>query len=220
MRLPDTRSMCEALLIIEVEGSETEIAVLLNRIAEIAARVLAEVGGDQLGRRSKRAHLGRPQGSVRGGRADIRLLLHGRHDSARAAAARFDAHRPRFAAGYGLKVANIFHAGDGNLHPLILYDANSPDQAHKAEQAGADILRLCVEVGGCLTGEHGVGIEKRDLMTVQFTATDSGRPDAHQDSVRSAVAAQSGEGLSARGECWSRLWFGQWYFRRSATRAA
>ncbi len=73
---------------------------------------------------------------------------------------------------HGLKVANIFHAGDGNLHPLILYDANDPQQSIKAEEAGAEILRLCVEVGGCLTGEHGVGIEKRDLMGVQFSETD------------------------------------------------
>ena len=65
---------------------------------------------------------------------------------------------------YGLKVANIFHAGDGNLHPLIMFDANDPASFHKAEQFGADILKLCVEVGGCLTGEHGVGVEKRDLM--------------------------------------------------------
>ena len=68
----------------------------------------------------------------------------------------------------GLKVANIFHAGDGNLHPLIMFDANDPASFHKAEVFGADILKLCVEVGGCLTGEHGVGVEKRDLMTVQF----------------------------------------------------
>ncbi len=70
---------------------------------------------------------------------------------------------------YGLKVANIFHAGDGNLHPLIMFDANDPDSFHRAEAFGADILKLCVEVGGCLTGEHGVGVEKRDLMSVQFT---------------------------------------------------
>jgi glycolate oxidase len=70
---------------------------------------------------------------------------------------------------YGLKVANIFHAGDGNLHPLIMFDANDADSFHRAESFGADILKLCVEVGGCLTGEHGVGIEKRDLMGVQFT---------------------------------------------------
>jgi glycolate oxidase len=69
---------------------------------------------------------------------------------------------------YGLLVANIFHAGDGNLHPLIMFDANDPASFHKAEEFGADILKLCVEVGGCLTGEHGVGVEKRDLMPVQF----------------------------------------------------
>jgi glycolate oxidase len=72
-------------------------------------------------------------------------------------------------AACGLPVANIFHAGDGNLHPLIMFDANDPASFHAAETFGADILRLCVEVGGCLTGEHGVGIEKRDLMGVQFS---------------------------------------------------
>ena len=71
---------------------------------------------------------------------------------------------------YGLKVANIFHAGDGNLHPLIMFDANDPASFQRAETFGADILKLCVEVGGCLTGEHGVGVEKRDLMPVQFAA--------------------------------------------------
>ena len=71
---------------------------------------------------------------------------------------------------YGLAVANIFHAGDGNLHPLIMFDANLPGSFEKAEAFGADILRLCVDVGGCLTGEHGVGVEKRDLMPYQFTA--------------------------------------------------
>ncbi len=69
---------------------------------------------------------------------------------------------------YGLKVANIFHAGDGNLHPLIMFDANDPASFHKAEEFGAEILTLCVEVGGCLTGEHGVGVEKRELMRRQF----------------------------------------------------
>jgi glycolate oxidase len=69
-------------------------------------------------------------------------------------------------------VANVFHAGDGNLHPLILYNANDADEARRAELAGAEILKLCVSVGGCLTGEHGVGIEKRDLMEVQFSPSD------------------------------------------------
>ena len=73
---------------------------------------------------------------------------------------------------YGLGVANVFHAGDGNLHPLIMYDANQTGQLDAAEAFGADILKLCVDVGGVLTGEHGVGIEKRDLMEYQFAAAD------------------------------------------------
>ena len=85
-------------------------------------------------------------------------------------------------AQYGLSVANVFHAGDGNLHPLILYDANQPGELDRAEAFGSDILRLCVEVGGVLTGEHGVGVEKRDLMPVMFTDTDL----AHQQSVKCA----------------------------------
>ena len=75
----------------------------------------------------------------------------------------------QMSAEHRLEVANIFHAGDGNLHPLIMFDANDADSFARAETFGADILRLCVEVGGCLTGEHGVGVEKRDLMPVQFT---------------------------------------------------
>ncbi len=75
-------------------------------------------------------------------------------------------------AAHGLRVANVFHAGDGNLHPLILYDASKPGDTERAEAFGADILRLCVEVGGVLTGEHGVGVEKRDLMGTMFSEID------------------------------------------------
>ena len=75
-------------------------------------------------------------------------------------------------AEYGLRVANVFHAGDGNLHPLILYDANQPGELDRAEAFGQSILRLCVEVGGVLTGEHGVGVEKRDLMDAMFNESD------------------------------------------------
>ncbi|MCB2010106.1 MAG: FAD-binding protein [Geminicoccaceae bacterium] len=78
----------------------------------------------------------------------------------------------QMSAKYGLRVANVFHAGDGNLHPLILFDANKPGELDNAEAFGADILKLCVEVGGVLTGEHGVGIEKRDLMPEMFTEDD------------------------------------------------
>tara|TARA_E500000331_G_scaffold89851_1_gene85680 strand:+ start:138 stop:1625 length:1488 start_codon:yes stop_codon:yes gene_type:complete len=83
---------------------------------------------------------------------------------------------------YDLRVANVFHAGDGNLHPLILYDANKTGELEKAEAFGSDILKLCVEVGGVLTGEHGVGVEKRDLMGEMFTETDLN----HQQRVKCA----------------------------------
>jgi glycolate oxidase len=81
-----------------------------------------------------------------------------------------------------LAVANVFHAGDGNLHPLILYDANNPGEVERAEAFGADILKLCVEVGGVLTGEHGVGVEKRDLMGTMFDECDL----AHQERLKCA----------------------------------
>ncbi len=88
---------------------------------------------------------------------------------------------------YGLKVANVFHAGDGNLHPLILYDANQPGELERAEEFGGDILKLCVEVGGVLTGEHGVGVEKRDLMGTMFNKADL----AQQQRVKCAFDPQS-----------------------------
>jgi glycolate oxidase len=87
---------------------------------------------------------------------------------------------------HGLRVANVFHAGDGNLHPLILYDANAPGELERAEAFGADILRLCVAVGGVLTGEHGVGVEKRDLMPEVFTPVDL----AHQQRLKCAFDPQ------------------------------
>jgi len=87
---------------------------------------------------------------------------------------------------YGLRVANVFHAGDGNLHPLILYDANKPGELEKAEDFGSDILKLCVEVGGVLTGEHGVGVEKRDLMEIMFNDVDLD----HQQRIKCAFDAK------------------------------
>jgi glycolate oxidase len=82
------------------------------------------------------------------------------------------AHMRALSQKHGLRVANVFHAGDGNLHPLILYDANNPGELERAEAFGADILRFCVAVGGVLTGEHGVGVEKRDLMPAMFDEVD------------------------------------------------
>src|SRR5580700_6723247 len=99
---------------------------------------------------------------------------------------------------YGLRVANVFHAGDGNLHPLILYDANQPGEIERAEEFGADILKLCVEVGGVLTGEHGVGVEKRDLMGVMFDDIDL----AHQERLKCAFDP---DGLLNPGKVFPRL---------------
>ena len=99
---------------------------------------------------------------------------------------------------HGLRVANIFHAGDGNLHPLVLYDANNADEAERAEQRGRRDPRAVRRLGGCLTGEHGVGIEKRDLMRVQFTETDLALQMRVKTRVRPEVAAESGQGVSAR----------------------
>ncbi|MBN9245974.1 MAG: FAD-binding protein, partial [Hyphomicrobium sp.] len=161
----------EALLIVEVEGSESEIGILLGRIAEIAARfdpktVQISADADQ----SARIWAGRKAAFGAIGRISDYLCMDGTIPLAQLphALTRIS----QICAEYGLKVANIFHAGDGNLHPLILYDANDPEQAANAEIAGETILKLCVELGGCLTGEHGVGIEKRELMTTQFSPTD------------------------------------------------
>ena len=100
-------------------------------------------------------------------------------------------------ARFGLRVANVFHAGDGNLHPLILYDANKPGELDRAEEFGAEILRLCVHVGGVLTGEHGVGIEKRDLMDTMFNEVDLNQQHAAEMRLRFGKPAQSGQGVSA-----------------------
>ncbi len=161
----------EALLIIEVEGSEEEISDLLGRIVAIAERfgpsvVQVSEGPEQ----SARIWRGRKSAFGAIGRISDYYCMDGTIPLGRLPEVLTKI--TEICVRHGLKVANIFHAGDGNLHPLILYDANDAEQVMKAEEAGAEILTLCVEVGGCLTGEHGVGIEKRDLMRVQFTDTD------------------------------------------------
>lgn len=161
----------EALLIIEVEGSEDEISERLRQIAEIANELTPttlEVSASA--EQSERIWRGRKSAFGAIGRLSDYYCMDGTIPLV---------HLPfalekiaEICARYGLRVANIFHAGDGNLHPLIMYDVSKPDEARKAEDAGAEILKLCVEVGGCLTGEHGVGIEKRDLMHTQFDSSD------------------------------------------------
>jgi glycolate oxidase len=162
----------EALLIVELDGAPAEIEHLLDRVETIARDNRAEVlrrsrdEAERLafwaGRKAAFPAVGRiaPDYFCMDGtipRARLPEVLSG----IRALSSR-----------HGLGVANVFHAGDGNLHPLILYDANKPGETERAEAFGADILRLCVAVGGVLTGEHGVGVEKRDLMGVMFSEAD------------------------------------------------
>jgi glycolate oxidase len=162
----------EALLIVEVDGPSAEVDHLIARVDEIA--------------KSCRASTCKVSSSE-----DERLLFWAGRKAAFPAVGRIspdyycmDGTIPRarlpevlarmreMSERYKLAVANVFHAGDGNLHPLILYDANKPGELESAEKFGAEILRLCVEVGGVLTGEHGVGVEKRDLMPEMFTEAD------------------------------------------------
>jgi glycolate oxidase len=161
----------EAMLIIEVEGSDAEIDDMLGRIAAIAegfrptslkvSRSEAESAAIWKGRKSAFGATGRISDYIcMDGTIPTGQLAH--------VLERIGA----ICAGHGLRVANVFHAGDGNLHPLILFDINTPGEIEKAEAAGDEILKLCVEVGGCLTGEHGVGIEKRELMRFQYNQAD------------------------------------------------
>ncbi|HWB48213.1 MAG TPA: FAD-linked oxidase C-terminal domain-containing protein [Stellaceae bacterium] len=162
----------EALLIVELDGPAPEVDHLLTIVERLAkenravslkvSRSEAERLGFWAGRKAAFPAVGRispdyycMDGTIPRGRLSAVL----REIS-------------RLSDRHGLRVANVFHAGDGNLHPLILYDANAPGEVERAEAFGADILKLCVEVGGVLTGEHGVGVEKRDLMGTMFDATD------------------------------------------------
>ena len=177
----------EALLIVELDGPRAEVDHLLERVEEIARQcgaVTCRVSNSEeerllfwAGRKAAVPAVGRisPDYYCMDGtipRAKLPLVLH---------------RMKEFSEKYRLRVANVFHAGDGNLHPLILYDANQPGELERAEEFGADILRLCVEVGGVLTGEHGVGVEKRDLMPVMFSETDLD----HQQRVKCAFDDKS-----------------------------
>ena len=161
----------EALLIVEVEGAEQEIEQLLERITNIAYDFKPKVvRASQNEAESAAIWKGRKAAFGAVGQIADYLCMDGTIPLSTLPEVLSGI--SRICGEYGFKVANIFHAGDGNLHPLILYNANAEGELERAEACGADILKLCVEVGGCLTGEHGVGIEKRDLMTVQFSAVD------------------------------------------------
>lgn len=162
----------EALLIIELDGPKAECDYLLQEVEGIAYKnkaVALQIARDEserlafwAGRKAAFPAVGRisPDYYCMDGtipRRQLPVVLQRMRE---------------LSVQYKLGVANVFHAGDGNLHPLILYDANKPGELDRAEAFGADILRLCVEVGGVLTGEHGVGVEKRDLMPEMFSETD------------------------------------------------
>ena len=162
---------CEALLIIEVEGSAVEIDDQLGRIIAIAkAHDPVEIRESGSAAESEKIWKGRKTAFGAMGQINDYMCLDGTIPVSQLpyVLRRID----ELGADYGLQVGNVFHAGDGNMHPLILYDANRPGDLEKTEALGAEILKLCVEVGGCLTGEHGVGVEKREIMTAQYGADD------------------------------------------------
>ena len=162
---------CEALLIVEVEGSEAEIDEQLETIVRIArSHNPVELRESTSAEESARIWLGRKSAFGAMGQINDYMCLDG---TIPVSELPYVLKRiGELSKDYGLGVGNVFHAGDGNMHPLILFDANKPGDLEKCEAFGADILRLCVEVGGCLTGEHGVGVEKRDLMGDQYAPDD------------------------------------------------
>jgi len=173
----------EAMLIVEVDGSRAEIEDLLARITAIADRFQpkviriskseAETAAIWKGRKAAFGAVGQI--------AEAYFCMDGVIPTGRLPEVLTKV--ADICARHHVQVANVFHAGDGNLHPLIMYDPNNATEFAAAEEAGAEILKLCVAVGGCLTGEHGVGIEKRELMSFQFNRDDL----ALQMAVKSAL---------------------------------
>jgi glycolate oxidase len=162
---------CEALLIVEVEGSEAEIDEQLETIMSIArTHDPVELRQSGSAEESAKIWLGRKSAFGAMGNINDYMCLDGTIPVSQLP---YVLKRiGEMSKEFGLDVANVFHAGDGNMHPLILFDANKPGDLETCEAFGAEILKLCVEVGGCLTGEHGVGIEKRDLMAHQYGEKD------------------------------------------------
>jgi len=161
-----------ALLIIELDGPEVEVDALIGRVDAIVNQAGASsIKISMTEEERMRFWAGRKAAFPAVGRiSPDYLCMDG--TIPRRALPDMMVRMATLSQKYGLRVANVFHAGDGNLHPLILFDANEPGELQRAEDFGADILRACVEMGGVLTGEHGVGVEKRDLMPIQFSEDD------------------------------------------------
>lgn len=161
----------EALLIIEVEGSDDEMDAMLKKIIRIAKKhSVKNIKESQSATQAAQIWKGRKSAFGATGRVADYICMDGTVPLGQLSYVLRETYK--IIERYGLRVANVFHAGDGNMHPLILHNANDPKEAQAAEDAGMDILKLCVDAGGCLTGEHGVGIEKRDLMLHQFGEID------------------------------------------------
>ena len=170
-----------ALLIVEVEGSEDEMDAMLADIVAIARKhAVKTVRECQSAMEAAAIWKGRKSAFGATGRIADYICMDGTVPLSQLSYVLKKT--SEITDALGLRVANVFHAGDGNMHPLILFNANDPDDAARAEEAGNRILKLCVDAGGCLTGEHGVGIEKRDLMRHQYSDADL----AQQMAVRSA----------------------------------
>ena len=160
-----------ALLIVEVEGSDEEMETQLKKIVAIAQKNnVKTVRESQSAMEAARIWKGRKSAFGATGRVADYICMDGTVPTSQLCHVLDETYK--IVDRYGLRVANVFHAGDGNMHPLIMYNVNDPAEQEKAEKAGEDVLKLCVDVGGCLTGEHGVGIEKRDLMPRQFNTAD------------------------------------------------
>ena len=171
----------EALLIVEVEGSDAEMDAMLKSIVEIAGRHSVQTVREcQSATEAALIWKGRKSAFGATGRIADYICMDGTVPLSKLSYVLNKT--SEITDRFGLRVANVFHAGDGNMHPLILFNANDPEDAAKAEAAGNEILKLCVDAGGCLTGEHGVGIEKRDLMRHQYNDVDLNQ----QMAVRSA----------------------------------
>ena len=190
-----------ALLLCELDGTEEEVAWGIGQVTAVFRRHRAtsirvsQSEAERLlfwkGRKSAFPAVGRisPDYYCMDGTIPRRMLSRVLSDIS------------RLSGEYGLRVANVFHAGDGNMHPLILFDESKPGELEKAEAFGAAILRLCVAAGGCITGEHGVGVEKLEQMLDQFSDAELAQLNAIKDALDPDALLNPGKGVPTLKRC-------------------
>ena len=190
-----------ALLLCELDGTEEEVAWGIGQVTAVFRRHRAtsirvsQSEAERLlfwkGRKSAFPAVGRisPDYYCMDGTIPRRMLSRVLSDIS------------RLSGEYGLRVANVFHAGDGNMHPLILFDESNPGELQKAEQFGAEILKLCVAAGGCITGEHGVGVEKLAQMPEQFSDAELAQLNAIKDALDPDGLLNPGKGVPTLKRC-------------------